>query len=499
MKFERPRSGTLLLCILGAALTVRIATAVLFHPPLFSDDLDYVALGKSLAHGDGYQLEGHPTAYRTPGYPLLLALSFRLFGESLVPIRAAQAAADLISCFLVFTLGRKLFSERVGLIGAGIFALFPIQILYVSIIMTETVFTTLLLLYLLLCTGDAASWKRSIAAGIVLGAGTLVRPTILLLPAAVFAVRWMSGWKPAENLKSLGITAGAALLILSPWLMRNFTEFGRITLTSNTGVNFWIGTHSGASGSYSFPENSPLLAVKDEFARSDMGIRLGLEFIRAHPPEYGMILVKKWAHFFSVDYWLLLSMRYQPDFRSAPNAGTVFSRFSLADVLAIHAPFAAVLLLATFGLCFRPGDEGKGLFFLFAPCAYWLLVHLAFFGSARYRFPVVPLFMIGGAYGADILLRKAYIRTRLRDAVFCFFALLFAAGWTAERVVIRRQAGEPGAQSRGHDPESTRRATSWDEGIPPGNGMPGAAVRAGGEILRITCEPGGGITLEGDG
>ena len=456
MKFDRPRSGILLLSILAAGLIARIATVALFHPPIFGDDLDYIALGKSLAHGGAYELEGHPTAYRPPGYPLLLAFSFRLFGESLIPVRAAQAAADLLSCFLVFVLGRKLFSERVGLIGAGIFALFPIQILYVSIIMTETVFTTLLLLYLLICAGETDSWKRSIAAGIVLGAGTLVRPTILLLPAAVFAVRWMSGWTPAKNLKALGLTAGAALLIISPWLIRNFTEFGRITLTTNSGVNFWIGTHSGASGSYSFPENSPLLAVKGEFAQSDMGIRLGFEFIREHPLEYGMLLVKKWAHFFSVDYWLLLSMHFQPDFRSVPNAGTLFSRFPLTDLLAIHAPFAAVLLLATFGLCFRAGDKAKGLLYLVAPCAYWLLVHLAFFGSARYRFPVVPLFMIGGAYGADILLRKTYIRTRLRDAVFCFFALLFVAGWTAERVIIRRQAGTPGAQTRGEGPENRK-------------------------------------------
>ena len=229
MKFDRPRSGTLLLCILGAAVIVRIATVALFHPPLWSDDIDYVALGKSVAHGGGYQSDGHATAYRPPGYPLLLAFSFRLFGESLVPVRTAQAAADLLSCFLVFVLGRKLFSERVGLIGAGIFALFPLEILYVSIMMTETVFTTLLLLYLLICTGETPSWKTSIAAGIVLGAATLVRPTILLLPAVIFAVRWVSGWKSGENLKALALTAGAALLIFSPWLIRNFNEFGRIS------------------------------------------------------------------------------------------------------------------------------------------------------------------------------------------------------------------------------------------------------------------------------
>jgi hypothetical protein len=258
-------------------------------------------------------------------------------------------------------------------------------------------------------------------------------------------------------------------------------------------VNFWIGAHSGASGSYSFPENNPLLAVDDEYGKSDLGIRLGAEFIMGHPLEYGMILAKKWAHFFSVDYWLLLSMHYRPEFRSAPKAGVVFGKFPLADVLALHAPFAAVLLLATFGLSYRASDQGKGLLFLAATCAFWILIHLAFYAAARYRFPVVPLFMIVAAYGADILLRKAYIRTRLRDAAFCFFALLFAAGWTAERIIIRREAVTYGAQGRDidsvragiaginsplpcHDLESTRPATSWDEGIPLGNGMLGALL-----------------------
>ena len=488
MRFDHPRSGTLLLCILTAGLIVRIAAVALFHPPLISDDIDYVALGKSLAHGEGFQLDGHATAFRPPGYPILLALSFRLFGESLLPVRVVQAAADLLSCFVLFLLGRRLFSERAGLIGAGIFALFPVEVLYVSIMMTETVFTTLLLLYLLICTGTKASWNTGIVAGIVLGAATFVRPTILLLPAAVFIVRWMTGWKPGENLKALGITAGTALLILSPWLIRNGDQFGRVTLTSNTGVNFWIGAHSGAGGSYSFPENNPLLAVDGEFDKSDLGMKLGIEFIRDRPLAYGMILAKKWAHFFSVDYWLLLSLHFQPEFRLAHKAGVVFSRFPLTDVLALQVPFASVLLLATFGLCCHAGGDRRGILFLFAPCAYWILVHLAFYASARYRFPVVPLFMIGGAYGADMLLRRAYTRTRLRAAVFCFFALLFTAGWTAERIIIGREAGTDGSQSRGHDLESTRLATSWDEGIPLGNGMLGALLWEKGDTLRLSLD-----------
>jgi len=434
------RSGKILFCILATCLIVRLGAVALFHPPLFSDDIDYVALGTSLAHGGGYDLEGHPTAYRPPGYPLILAASFRAFGESLIPVGTIQAIADLLSCFLVYLIGKRLFTERTGLIAAGIFALFPIQMLYVPIMMTETVFTTLLLLYILICTGDAASWERSLAAGVVLGAATLVRPTVLLLPAVVFAVRWSSRWRMGENIKSLAITAAVVLFVISPWIVRNFDRFGRLSLTSNTGVNFWMGNHHGASGSYSYPADNPLVGEKDEFRASELGMSLGIEFIRDHPLEEGVILAKKWAHFFSVDYWLLQSLNFQPDFRTAPNAGFVFSRLPAAEILALHMPFAAVLLLATFGLCCHARADGKVMLVLFAPFAYWVAVHLVFYAAARYRFPVVPLLMIGAAYGVEALMGNTYVRTRTRLAVFCLFGLLFAAGWTAERIIIARQA-----------------------------------------------------------
>ena len=99
-----------------------------------------------LLHGDGFTLDGNPTAYRLPGYPLLLAATYAVFGDSKTPIRMLQVIADVISCLLLFSIGKKMFSEKVGLLAAAILALFPIQVLYVSHLMTETIFTTILLL-----------------------------------------------------------------------------------------------------------------------------------------------------------------------------------------------------------------------------------------------------------------------------------------------------------------------------------------------------------------
>ena len=480
--------------ILAAALVVRVAAVAFLSSPLYSDEIDYVALGKSVAAGEGYRADGHPTAYRPPGYPLFLAASFKTFGDSLYPPRAAQVLADLLSCYLVYALGKRLFSERVGIAASAVFALFPAQILYVPHLMTETIFTTLFLLYLFLCTGRTASVKADLLAGIVIGAATLVRPTILLLPAAVFAARIFGGWTRRDNIRSIAITLASALVVLSPWLIRNAVTLGRPTLTTSTGVNFWIGAHSGANGSFSFHADNPLVGVTDECEQSDLGIRLGMAFIRDNPGEYAVILAKKWAHFFSVDYWLLLSRGAPPESSPAAKAGVLFARIPTGELLTVHVPFAAVLLAAMFGLCCARREESWQALFLIAPCAYWIIVHLVFFAVARYRVPIVPLFMIAAAYAADMIQKKSFVGTRMRIAMFFMFALVFAAGWTAERVMIRREvdaAGEDdhaGSYGRRHDLESPRLAERWDEGIPLGNGMLGALVWQKGELLRLSLD-----------
>src|ERR1700690_1738020 len=141
-----PPNRKFLFGIIVVAVLLRIGAVALFHPPLISDDRDYDAIARSLAHGDGFKLDGNPTAYRLPGYPLLLAATYAVFGDSKTPIRIIQVIADVISCLLLFSIGKKMFSEKVGLLAAAILALFPIQVLYVSHLMTETIFTTILLL-----------------------------------------------------------------------------------------------------------------------------------------------------------------------------------------------------------------------------------------------------------------------------------------------------------------------------------------------------------------
>jgi 4-amino-4-deoxy-L-arabinose transferase-like glycosyltransferase len=439
-----PANRKFIFGIVVAAAILRVGTVALFNPPLISDDKDYDAIARSLAHGDGFRLDGYPTAYRLPAYPLLLAASYAVFGDSKTPIRMLQAIADVISCLLLFSIGKKMFSEKVGLLAAAILALFPIQVLYISHLMTETIFTTILLLIVWVVVvkeNESHVLAESVILGVLTGLGMMLRTTMALIPLVIFLCRWKSGTPVKPNVRSLAILAAAAFIMVSPWLVRNYAVFHRVSFTSNAGVNFWMGNHAGASGAYSFPkENNPLAAVADDFDRSDLGFKLGFEFIRTHPLESAVTEVKKIAHFFAADYWLLVTMEYRPEWASAKNASAVFARLSIVDILVLHLPYAAVLLLGTFGLiCPARKDEEK-FFFLCALLVYWLAVHLVFYADARYRFPIVPIVILAAAYGWFILRENTFQRTKIRLLAFTLLCIIFVGGWLGEIFTLRSKA-----------------------------------------------------------
>jgi 4-amino-4-deoxy-L-arabinose transferase-like glycosyltransferase len=438
---ETTNHRKLLFAIILAATMLRFGTVLLFHPQLLSDDRDYDAIARSLASGEGYKIDGKLTAYRVPGYPLILAGTYALFGDTKAPIRIFQALSDVVSCLLLFAIGKKLFSEKVGLIAAAGLALYPVQILYVSHLMTETLFTTLFLLIIFLAIKekDESNWLRNnLILGALIGVSALFRPTILLFPILIFLWRWRDRVPLRTNVGALVATGLAAVLALSPWLVRNYVEFQRVSVTSNAGVNFWMGSHQNASGAYSFPQkDNPLIDVKDDFERSDLGFRRGFEFVTTSPINYGIVVAKKFVRFFSVDYWLMMTMQYKPEWASAPNSATIFAQLSPVVLFILHFPYMIVLFLGTFGMiCNATGDEKKFLI-LRSLSLYWLFAHLIFFADARFRFPIMPVVILAGAYGWSVIHAQNFQRTKLRIAAFTILCFIFIFGWVGEYVTIR--------------------------------------------------------------
>src|SRR3990170_4027795 len=181
--------------VLALGLTARALWAAYAEAdPLegrFDDSVFYHYAGASLAEGRGYVhfLTREATALFPPGYPFFLAGLYRAFGADPAVAEGANVVLGALSGVLAFALATALFGRRAGLTAGLALALFPSQVLFVPALMSEVLFTFLLLSALLLAVAASRARRRSLplaaAVGAVAGAAALVRGEGMLIPLIV--------------------------------------------------------------------------------------------------------------------------------------------------------------------------------------------------------------------------------------------------------------------------------------------------------------------------
>lgn len=392
-----------LIILLGIAFAIRLVIALSISTPLISDDREYHAIGVALADGKGFIADGQPTAFRAPGYPILLGFCYQLFGQSTVAIRCLHAIIDTFSCLLLFLIGEWLFGKRTGLIAAGILAVFPLHILYVARINTEIVFTFFFLLtvWLLICQRkENQLWFHLGLVGVVLGLTTLIKPiaAIFLIPCGWFI--WQHNTKYKSNFLQIGFLTACFLLTLTPWMIRNYIVFSRFALTSNTGINLWIGNHPGANGGYSLPATTnPLSVYGTRFEQSDIGFKLAFDYALHHPQDYPVLVIRKLVFFFSSDFELMKFTQYKLAWNSYSNLANIIHELSIPIWVCLDVPFLALVVFGFVGMIGYSKKLNRATKFIIVLILIYIGVHLIFYGGARYRMPIMPFLMLFAAHG----------------------------------------------------------------------------------------------------
>ena len=181
---QMDKSKKYLLIILLLALTLRIGYVLTLENKLyFPDSFRYYNIGVGLAEGRGYS-----SAFTAPLYPLFLSGIYRLFGDSYLTVRIIQALVGTASVFLIYLLGRNIFSGKVGLIASFITAFYPFFIFFTGLLLTETLFIFLLLslIYLLHRMMAIRKINYAIGSGLIAGLCILIKPLIAyFLPFAL--------------------------------------------------------------------------------------------------------------------------------------------------------------------------------------------------------------------------------------------------------------------------------------------------------------------------
>jgi len=197
----------------------------------FADDYDLIA--KSLASGQGYRLgpDLAQTMIREPGYPLLLAGVFKLFGYGLEGARLANLLLTSLAALLAWALARRVTGDRfAGLVAVAIFLLHPGTLIAEARGGIEIPFMCAVLAFFVLLyrAMDADRSGYYFIAGLALGATVLVRSTPLLFPLVLVPyLLWAA--PPGARRRRLAqcalIVAGMGL-VMSPWIARNYAVSG---------------------------------------------------------------------------------------------------------------------------------------------------------------------------------------------------------------------------------------------------------------------------------
>lgn len=374
------RQWSPVLRIILLALAMRLVFVLAVPPgPLSGDAKEYDGLAVRLAQGKGYVTEsGEPTAFRPPGYPVVLAAIYLSTGPHLVGVRIVQAFLGAGICVLVYLIARRCFTPAVATFSGYLCSVYPPLVLNTSEIMSEPVFTFGLLLgiwRLLVATKP----MQFLLAGLVLGLALLTKPMLVFFFPLLFLWIWLNA-RVLAVLRIMLISTGM-LLVVSPWTLRNYVHFHAVVPLATLGglalYNSYVVPDKGLGFNSLEGLGAEYTAISQEAERDAYLVKRTLEYIQTHPLQVLRAIPKKvLLLFYPFDgYWYALSLGSKYNIFW----GLVFCFAVLGGLVPSKDPDSTRLLLLLF------------LSFLSAA--------VVFYGSPRFRLPIEPLLVSLAANG----------------------------------------------------------------------------------------------------
>ena len=259
------------------------------------------------------------TAQQPPGYPLLLAAIFRVFGaysiSSLWTAVALNAIFAGLTAIVILRIGVTAFGATVGILSAWIWACWLYEAA-VCIRLWESALSALWLsISLLFLPAIAASPRASrwLAFGLLAGVAGLTNTTLL----AVFPFVWLWLWISCRSHgrscnRLLLISVATCLLVMTPWTIRNYAVFHRLMpMRDNFGLEFWVGNHD-LNERNDFPLFNPAEYNRlGEIRFMESKLHDGLQFVRQNPQRFWRLTLERVREFWTEpegSAWLSISL-----------------------------------------------------------------------------------------------------------------------------------------------------------------------------------------------
>ena len=243
-----------------------------------------------------------------------------------------------------------------------------------------------------------------IICGICLGIGSLIRPTLVLLPIPIVLHMILSDpERKRAVVRGAAIVLGVAVAVL-PWTYRNYKVTGGFLLiSSNAGGNLYSANNDEGSGAYTESAWVHLFDnCDDDLSLQHVGMRMGLDWIARNPGRFVTLAARKFALFWGTDkdvvWWAMVHPPMDhPELPAAPMTGHVAQGISCGFYVAC---FAAGLI----GLWFQRGRliRTRGWMIVLPIFLYFTVVHMVFEAQDKYHFMLTPLVCVIAGVAAGI-------------------------------------------------------------------------------------------------
>ena len=199
--------------------------------------------GSFIHFKDGLML---PELIRTPGYPIFVAILYKLFGNYVTFVIVSQIIVSLLSTYIFYLLIKTFFKGYyIPVIGSLVYAFEPINLALNYYVLSETIFQAILLIIMYLgskiITSKESKSHSFLLLGLFCSIAIHIRPLMLYYPLPMMfgLLFYMYGKKIKFKsiMKNILLFAFPILIIVGGWMFRNHVLVGQFIFSIMPKIN----------------------------------------------------------------------------------------------------------------------------------------------------------------------------------------------------------------------------------------------------------------------
>ena len=251
--FDKLKIVILGLLVLAAVISRLIAFQELSHSSLYHepilDSQYYNNRAMAIASGDWI---GNRVFFMSPLYPYFLAIIYFLGGDNIDLVRIIQHFLGILSLVLFYQVLKQLFAPGTRLLAMAMFVGYPLFVFLESQLLLASLLTFLVisLLFFQIRNEKQQGAGLSLVTGIIIGLLSAGRGTFIVFLPVILIFIYMR-YNPEKRRKCIITAFLGFALVIGPICLRNYLVSKQfVLLTTNSGLNFYIGNNAHSEGGY---------------------------------------------------------------------------------------------------------------------------------------------------------------------------------------------------------------------------------------------------------